>query len=140
MATHVAGWPRSFRILLALGALLTLMTATAGCAAPMTRPLTAPAAPPAEVLYVIPAGTAAARMRGESVMTVPQQMTLTVGQTVAVRNDDAAMHYFFYAPIAPGQTFRKTFSQAGTFGYSGFLSCSVADFDSLSVEVTPAGR
>lgn len=121
-----------------IGTLMAMVTLVGACAAPMVRPLAVPAAPPAEVVYTIPAGTAAARMRGESVVTVPQQMKLTVGQTVVVRNNDAAMHYFFYAPIAPGQTFKKTFSQAGMFGYSGFLSCSVADFDSLSVEVTPA--
>lgn len=120
---------------MAIVTLLLLVLSVAGCAAPALRPLAAPSASPADIVFVIPAGTAAARMRGESVVTIPQQMTLTAGQTVVVRNDDAAMHYFFYAPIAPGQTFRKTFGQVGSYGYSGFLSCSVADFNSLRVDV-----
>lgn len=112
---------------------LLLAGLLAGCAAPAARPV---AAPP-DLVFVIPAGTAAARMRGESVVTIPERMTLVAGQSVVVRNEDSAMHYFFYAPIAPGQTFRKTFGEPGRYGYSGFLSCSVADFDSVSVEVQP---
>lgn len=113
--------------------LLLLLALTGGCA----RPAATPAQPPADLLFVIPAGTAAARMRGEAVVTIPASMTLMAGQGITIRNEDQAMHYFFYAPIAPGQTFRKVFGEPGRYGYSGFLSCSVAEYDSVTVEVAP---
>jgi plastocyanin len=125
---------RSWRWTLGAATLLLTGLLLAGCAAPASRS----GATPPDLVFVIPVGTAAARMRGESVVTIPERMTLTAGQSVVVRNEDSAMHYFFYAPIAPGQTFRKTFGEPGRYGYSGFLSCSVADFDSVSVEVQPA--
>ena len=58
-----------------------------------------------------------------------------VGQSVVIRNEDEAMHYFFDAPIAPGQTLRRTFSKAGTYGYRGGLSCSLTEQRTLTVEV-----
>jgi hypothetical protein len=137
------GWLRLFLMALALLAMsvIPIGLVVVGSAGPLGEPTvpppTAVLAQPSDLLFVIPPGTAAARMRGQTVVAVPDRMRLTAGQSVVVRNEDSAMHYFFYAPIAPGQTLRQTFSQPGRFGYSGFLSCSLADFDSLTVEVKP---
>ena len=93
------------------------------------------AATPEDRVFVIPRGTAAARMRGESIVTIPSTIHLVAGQSVVVKNEDVAMHYFFDAPIAPGETVRKRFDHPGTYGYSSILSCSIGEIESLTVVV-----
>jgi hypothetical protein len=90
------------------------------------------------VVFVIPPGTALAQMRGEEAFRLPPVIELTAGQSIAVRNEDNAMHYFFSMPIAPGQTVRKKFDATGQFGYTSVLSCSLAEVDSLKVVVNPS--
>jgi hypothetical protein len=103
--------------------------------------VTAAGAPaPGDVLFVIPRGTAEAQMRGEGGVVLPPLIELTAGGAIVVRNNDNAMHYFFSAPIAPGQTVRKDFPTPGQFGYQSVLSCSIAGIESVSVRVAPAGR
>lgn len=122
-----------------LGAALMLV---AGCAAPPVRLGPTVATPPADLLFVIPAGTANADMRGEPSFKIPSELTVITGQSIAVQNDDQAMHYFAEAPIAPGQTYRKTFGRPGEFGYGSVLSCSVAERHTVTVTVVdrlPAG-
>jgi hypothetical protein len=105
-----------------------------------TGVLPAAGAAPREVLFVIPAGTAVAQMRGEGGVVIPPVIDIAAGGAVVVRNEDQAMHYFFAQPIAPGQTLRKEFPTAGTFGYTSILSCSVGGLESVTVNVKPAGR
>jgi hypothetical protein len=131
----------------------TLALASAACAAPPARlapaafPAVAPAvasapsALPADVVFVIPPGAAAAQMRGDpDAFRLPAEMHVVVGQRIVVRNEDQAMHYFFYLPIAPGQAVFKAFDQPGQYGYSTIYSCSLAgEVDTLSVHVAPRG-
>jgi hypothetical protein len=135
----------------ALGLGPVALLAAAACAgprpgartgSPLAQPGLAPARPaPAEdVLFVIPPDTAAARMRGDPAFALPPVITVEAGQGIAVRNEDAAMHYFFSMPIAPGQTVRQVFDRPGTYGYSTILSCSIASAETLTVEVTAPHR
>jgi hypothetical protein len=117
----------------------------AACASPAARlaPATFPAVAPAppDLIFVIPPGAAAAQMRGDpDAFRLPAEMHVVVGQRIVVRNEDQAMHYFFYMPIAPGQEVLKAFDQPGQYGYSTIYSCSLAGgVDTLSVHVSPRG-
>ncbi|MCC6180102.1 MAG: hypothetical protein IT305_32710 [Chloroflexi bacterium] len=97
--------------------------------------LAAPLVVPPDLTFVIPRGTAAAEMRGEASFTIPDELHVVAGQGISIRNDDQAMHYFADAPIAPGQTYRRTFGRQGVFGYSAALSCSITAKRSLTVHV-----
>jgi hypothetical protein len=103
--------------------------------APAAAPIQPPSVVPPDVEIVIPAGTFAAEMRGEPSFSVPARIPVVVGQGIAIRNEDRAMHYFFDAPIPPGGSLRKTFNQPGAFGYSPGLSCSVAREGGVTIEV-----
>ena len=96
------------------------------------------AAPAEDLVFVIPLGTAAAQMRGDpDAYTLPPEIDVVVGQRIVVRNQDNAMHYFFYMPIAPGQEVVKTFDQPGQYGYSSLFSCSIGKPESVGVRVAP---
>ena len=111
------------------------LASTAACTA--RTPTAAPATPPPDLLFVIPPGTAAAKLRGEPAFSLPPVIRVQTGQAIAVQNDDQAMHYFFSLPVAPGQTVRKPFLAVGRFGYSTLQSCSIADVEILTVDVAP---
>jgi hypothetical protein len=124
---------------LKVGVALALLVLTAACGAAV-RPIAAPApAPPADVVFVIPPGAAAAELRGEDLIRLPSPIKLVAGQRVVVRNEDVAMHYFFQQPVAPGQTLARGFDEPGGYSWSGSLSCSVGQAGSLRVEVSPRG-
>lgn len=133
------GWARALG-LLALGA---VALAAGACAPrPAIQVVPAPAPAPlvsgeAERLFVVPAGTFAAELRGEPAFALPDRIRLRAGQSITIRNEDRAMHYFFDAPIAPGQSLRKTFNQPGVFGYQPGLSCSLAREGGVTIEVAP---
>jgi hypothetical protein len=95
----------------------------------------ASSAPPANVSFVIPAGTEAALGRGEPAFQFPEEIDLHAGQAVVITNDDHAMHYFFDIPIAPGETIRKPFPHTGEFVYQGGLSCSISRSNAIKVRV-----
>jgi hypothetical protein len=130
--------------------MLTATVALAGCTprlapiGPVPVPINGPALPapfagPQDLVFVIPAGTFAAEMRGEPSFSLPSPIHVTVGQAIAIRNEDQAMHYFFDVPIAPGQTIRKTFNEPGSFGYRPGLSCSLGRDGSITVDVAGTG-
>lgn len=141
MMTRTAG---ALRRGIATGVLGVVFTVTAGCVA-QPLPVAAPVAvaPLADLVFVIPSGTASADMRGEPIFTIPSEMTVLTGQSVVIQNNDHAMHYFAETPIAPGQTYRKVFGRPGAFGYGGVLSCSIAEKKTVTVTVVdkaPAGE
>jgi len=126
-----AAMTRARRLGMLLVAVMVAPLLLAGCAqAPRQS-----AVPPADVEFVIPRGTEAAAMRGEPAFALPSEIHLSPGQALAIRNDDQAMHYFFSDPIAPGQTYRRVFPQAGRFGHTSLLSCSIGGLSSVSVIV-----
>ena len=136
-----AGTIAHWRALVVVAGLLLVMAT--GCAA-SGAPIGAAGvvSQPADLSYVIPLGTASAEMRGEAAFTIPAELTLVTGQSIVIRNDDQAMHYFAEVPIAPGQTLRKTFGRPGAFGYGGVLSCSIAERKTVTITVVdrlPAG-
>src|SRR6516164_6912216 len=95
----------------------------------------APSTAPKDVAFVIPSGTESALERGESAFRFPEEIDLTAGQSVVIRNEDHAMHYFFDIPVAPGQTIRKEFPRTGAFVYQGGLSCSISRTNTIMVHV-----
>jgi hypothetical protein len=119
--------------ILALIVILAAAGLAAGCAPERARPM------PADAAYTIPAGTARAQSDGRPSFTLPESIDLLVGQSITVRNDDQAMHYFFDVPIAPGQTYRRTFGQPGQFVTVGGMSCSIVA-EKQRVVVTVRGR
>src|SRR5205823_14880266 len=90
---------------------------------------------PPDLVFVISPGTFAAEARGEPAFTIPSEIHVALGQSIVVHNEDQAMHYFFNVPIAPGESFRKTFDRSGKVGYNPGLSCSLAKGGSVMVEV-----
>ena len=97
---------------------------------------------PPDLTFTIPPGTFSSEMRGEPSFTIPSELTVVTGQSIVIRNEDHAMHYFADTPVAPGQTLRKTFGRRGGFGYGGVLSCSLAERKTVTVTVVdrlPAG-
>src|SRR5438093_5658052 len=95
-------------------------TASAGGPAPAFRP--AVSVPP-DTVFVIPTGTFAAEARGEPAFAIPSEIHVALGQSIVVRNEDQAMHYFFNVPIAPGESFRKPCDRSAKRGYNPGLSC-----------------
>jgi hypothetical protein len=93
---------------------------------------------PADVMFVIPAGTEAATERDEAAFQFPAPIRLQAGHAVAITNQDDAMHYFFDIPIAPGETIRKVFPRAGIFVYQGGESCSTGHSSAIWVRVDPS--
>ena len=89
-----------------------------------------------DVSFVIPVGTEAALDRGEAAFHFPEEIDLSAGQSVVIRNEDHAMHYFFDIPVAPGQTIRKEFPRTGAFVYQGGLSCSISRSNTIMVHVS----
>ncbi|MFN8526470.1 MAG: hypothetical protein U0821_25495 [Chloroflexota bacterium] len=116
-------------------AMLAVALVLGGCSRLDTRRAALP-----DVNFVIPFGAAAAEMRGEAILAVPPRVELRPGQTIAIRNDDQAMHYFFETPISPGQTLRKSFETPGRHTYSLTLSCSIANTSTLTVDVLENGQ
>ncbi|MBI3965990.1 MAG: hypothetical protein HY329_10185 [Chloroflexi bacterium] len=120
---------------LLLGALLALALLSALVAQAPWRGVLA--GPPEDVVFVIPVGTLVAGMRGETVFSLPSRIDVVAGQSITVRNEDQAIHYFFDVPIPPGGSVRKTFEQSGDFGYREGLSCSIAGNANVTVVVQP---
>jgi hypothetical protein len=88
------------------GALLTM--ALAGIAWAALAPLPAG---PRELVYVIPAGTAARQARGERVSALPSMVRLTLGvqDVLIIKNEDGAEQRIGPALLGPGQTYRLPF-------------------------------
>lgn len=83
--------------------------------------------PPADLEFTIPSGANAAIAAGAPSFTLPDHLTLTVGQSVTVFNADDAIHFVFDTPIPPQRSYRRTFSQPGTFKLSQFGCTIFAD-------------
>lgn len=82
---------------------------------------------PRTVMLEIPAGTATAIARGETVTVIPATLALRRGDTLAVRNEDASAHFLGTVVIPPGASVRIP------------VTGSLLDSDSLLCSIHPAG-
>jgi len=74
--------------------------------------------PPQEVELTIPAGTAAKIAMGEENPSIPSKMSFVIGDTLVVRNEDAADHVLGPLWIPPGASASLKLEQANKFAYS----------------------
>lgn len=123
--------------------LRALLTVTAGCLLLIAVFVAAggggadaqPAGTPEDLVFVIEPKTMARQLRGEEIDLIPSEIRVQQGQTIEIQNNDQAVHYFLSSSIWSGQTLRKTFSEPGTFRYSGAFTCSIGERPSLTIIV-----
>lgn len=82
--------------------------------------------------FVITAGTRAALSEGRIPdNAIPSQLTVTVGDTLEVVNQDSSAHTYAFMVLRPGETARHTFRQIGVF--SG--ECTVNEHEKVTITV-----
>lgn len=86
----------------------------------------------AEFAYVIPAGTGALLDEGERVEIIPAELTVQVGDTIEITNDDDRGHVIGAFYVGAGETLRQTFTTAGELAGE----CSVHPSGSFRLIVT----
>ena len=79
----------------------------------------------------VPAGTAAAIARGQSVDVIPTTLLLRQGDTLVIQNQDGAVHRIGVVSIAPGATARIPVDQALLNGSA--LLCTIHPSGALSI-------
>jgi hypothetical protein len=84
-----------------------------------------------EVVFAVPAGTAARLEAGEAVQVLPQTIRLRQNDTLIIRNDDTAMVQIGPFPVAPGQRFVQQYYNRGTYT----LVCSFHGGEDLKIVV-----
>lgn len=92
-----------------------------------------PAQPVAGVLtMVIPAGAAADQQQGGTGYEMPAVISLDVGDTIVIRNDDDAPHMILYAFLKPGESDTRTFTAPGSETYSSGCGLHAASYHSFT--------
>ena len=87
-----------------------------------------------EERYVIPPGTAARALAGESIEDVlPQTVQTAVGRPLVVENRDTTRHTFGPFALEPGQSWRRTFATAGDVQ----IACSLYPSTGFTIAVAP---
>ncbi len=81
--------------------------------------------------YYIPAGTADRIERGEQVDLVPRELTVQVGETIRIVNDDVEGHVVGVFYVGPGESLTKRFTAPGEL--SG--SCTVHSAGEFTLRV-----
>lgn len=84
--------------------------------------------------YVIPEGTADRINRGEPVTIVPAELTVVVGDTIRIVNDDVVDHVVGVFYVRAGSTLTQQFRSAGTLAGD----CSVHPSGAFSLTVLEA--
>lgn len=119
--------------LMGIGMFLVLALALAACASatPTAAPTTAPTTASSgatEAVGSTPASGTTVDVSLKGFAFDPKEITVKVGTTVVWTNNDSVEHnvtsdtgVFSSGAMAPGDTFKFTFTQAGTFPYS----CSI---------------
>lgn len=83
--------------------------------------------------FVVPAGAKAKADKGEYVEDVlPEQLTIAVGDTVTILNQDSAVHTFGPFTVRPGEFQKMTFTEPGYF----FGVCTVGGHETVTITVT----
>jgi len=82
--------------------------------------------------YVVPAGAQARADKGEFVEDVlPERLTIAVGDTVTISNEDSVTHTFGPFTVRPGESQKMTFTEPGYF----FGACSVGGHETVTITV-----
>lgn len=87
---------------------------------------------PQELEIVVPFGTTERLANGEDVEVMPAQLRFEVGDTLRIRNEDAADQSVGPYRVAAGEEFELTFGSPGRF--EGV--CPLADGDRYLIVVT----
>ncbi|MEN9801456.1 MAG: hypothetical protein RLZ37_581 [Actinomycetota bacterium] len=83
--------------------------------------------------YVVPAGSKERADKGMFVEDVlPEQLTISVGDTVTILNEDSVVHSFGPFTVRPGEFQKMTFTEPGYF----FGVCTVGGHDTVTITVT----
>lgn len=82
--------------------------------------------------YVVPAGSKEKADKGLFVEDIlPEQLTISVGDTVTILNEDSAVHTFGPFTVRPGEFQKMTFTEPGYF----FGVCTVGGHDTVTITV-----
>ncbi|MFN8593871.1 MAG: hypothetical protein U0031_20615 [Thermomicrobiales bacterium] len=81
---------------------------------------------------VIPAGAAAEQQQGGPGYEMPSVISLAVGDTIVIRNDDNAPHMILYTFLKPGETDKRTFTAPGSETYSSGCGLHAASYHSFT--------
>lgn len=87
---------------------------------------------PTTYRYTIAKGTQAATELGQPVANpLPTTLTVKVGDSIEVTNNDVAPHTYTFLVLRPGETGRYTFHNKGVFQGN----CTVGDHKDVSITV-----
>lgn len=82
--------------------------------------------------YVVPAGSQAKADKGEFVEDIlPEQLTIAVGDTITILNEDSVVHSFGPFTVRPGEFQKMTFAEPGYY----FGVCTVGGHDTVTITV-----
>ncbi len=82
--------------------------------------------------YVVPAGSQEKADKGMFVEDIlPEQLTISVGDTVSILNEDSVVHSFGPFTVRPGEFQKMTFTEPGYF----FGVCTVGGHDTVTITV-----
>jgi hypothetical protein len=86
-----------------------------------------------ELLFEIPKGTHARRMKGEQIRNLPTEVRLTLGvqDVLLLRNRDTVPQVFGPLRVMPGTEFRLPFEQVSDYE----VACSAQDSGQMTVRV-----
>jgi plastocyanin len=82
---------------------------------------------------VVPAGTQARLERGETVVVMPAELRLRVGDTLRIRNEDAVEQAVGPFVVAAGEVFELRYGAPGE--YEGY--CPLSEGETYRIVVTP---
>ena len=91
----------------------------------------------------IPPGAAADQRQGGRGYVMPSVISLEVGDTIVIRNDDDAPHMILYAFLMPGESDTRTFTEMGSEVYSpgcGLHAASFLNFTTVFVSEPGTGK
>lgn len=82
--------------------------------------------------YVVPAGSQEKAEQGQFVEDIlPEQLTISVGDTITILNEDSVVHSFGPFTVRPGEFQKMTFVEQGNY----FGVCTVGGHDTVTITV-----
>jgi hypothetical protein len=82
--------------------------------------------------FVVPAGTNDLMDKGLLTKDVlPEQLSVAVGDTVLIQNDDSVVHTFGPFTVRPGESQKMTFTEPGYY----FGICTVGSHETVTITV-----